>query len=186
MQTDQDKEERIVCWIEADDLRMAALRAAASLGLNDWCIAAGFVRNLVWDQLHGISAYTPLNDIDLIYFDPADTNETRDKALESELEQLISMPWSVKNQARMHIRNRDAPYCSTTDAMSFWVEVETAVGARLSSRGEVEIVSAFGVQSLFTKSITINSKRRKESDFLARIESKRWLDHWPELEIVLE
>lgn len=181
-----DKEARIADWVEADDLRMEALRAASSLGLNDWCIAAGFVRNLVWDQVHAISPHTPLNDYDLIYFDPIDSSEARDKSLELKLTKIISLPWSVKNQARMHLRNQDAPYCSTTDAMSYWVEMETAVGARLNDRGEVEIVSAFGVEKLFLKSITINKKRRKEADFFARVERKRWLRQWPELEIVLE
>ena len=181
-----DNKERIVRWIEADDLRMSALRAASSLGLNDWCLAAGFVRNLVWDELHEISPHSPLNDFDLIYFDPVDSSEARDKSCELKLKKVISLPWSVKNQARMHMRNQDAPYRSTTDAMSYWVEVETAVGARLNDRGEVEIISAFGVEKLFTRTITINQKRRKESDFFARVERKRWLHQWPELEVMLE
>jgi hypothetical protein len=30
---------------------MAALEAARGLALPGWCLAAGFVRNLVWDRL---------------------------------------------------------------------------------------------------------------------------------------
>ena len=37
-------------WISQDGQRMAALEAARHLALPDWCLAAGFVRNLVWDR----------------------------------------------------------------------------------------------------------------------------------------
>jgi hypothetical protein len=39
-------------WIKKDLERMGALQTASTLQLNDWCIAAGFVRNMVWDKLH--------------------------------------------------------------------------------------------------------------------------------------
>tara|TARA_R110001583_G_scaffold168044_1_gene320863 strand:+ start:628 stop:1014 length:387 start_codon:yes stop_codon:yes gene_type:complete len=108
---------------------MEALELASRLGLNDWCLAAGFVRNLIWDKLHSKEILTPLNDIDLIYFDSDIIDENTDLEYELRLKSLSSFPWSVKNQARMHIRNNDRPYVSTSDSMSYWVEVETAVGA---------------------------------------------------------
>ena len=36
-----------------DQQRMEMLKVVAGLALPDCCIAAGFVRNLVWDHLHG-------------------------------------------------------------------------------------------------------------------------------------
>src|SRR5688572_20445549 len=111
--------EQLLCdWIEADPLRMRALALAAELALSDWCIAAGFVRNLVWDKLHGFQQPTALGDIDLIYFDAADACAERDEVLEEGLRTRDPvLPWSVRNQARMHVRNDDAPYASTSDAM---------------------------------------------------------------------
>lgn len=53
-------------WLSSDPERMEALSIAARLELPDWCLAAGFLRNLVWDKLHGFSSATALNDIDLI------------------------------------------------------------------------------------------------------------------------
>jgi len=130
-----DHEAKIKHWIESDPLRMQLLSDAASLGLRDWCLAAGFVRNLVWDKTHSYSSLTVLNDIDLIYFDAEDTSEDRDREIEKKLSDCSAFPWSVKNQARMHKRNHDNPYTSTADAMSYWVEVETAVGASLAEAG---------------------------------------------------
>ena len=176
-------DKQVIAWVESDPERMAALRAAATLNLNDWCVAAGFVRNLVWDRLHNKKKPTPLNDVDLIYFDPDNPGATPDQLLEGQLNLISALPWSVKNQARMHRRNGDEAYASTCDAMSFWVEMETAVGVRLSARGEIEILAPFGIEKLFENSITINSKRRKISDFNARIKNKQWLENWPNLRV---
>jgi len=178
-----DSEAKIRRWIEKDTLRMQALSAAASLGLRDWCLAAGFVRNLVWDKVHTFSPATSLNDIDLIYFDPDNTSEDKDREIEQTLLDCLAVTWSVKNQARMHQRNRDSPYTSTLDAMSYWVEVETAVGAFLATSGEVVLMSPFGFEPLFDCTVTLNSKRPKLQDFNNRVTSKRWLEIWPKLVI---
>lgn len=180
-----DYEKQIIKWIEEDPMRMAALEVAASLQLNDWCLAAGFVRNMVWDELHHQSEATPMNDIDLIYFDGESATQQSDMEIELELKSKSDFPWSVKNQARMHIRNNDASYSSTSNAMCHWVEVETAIGAFLSSKGEVKLIAPFGVEELFGSSITINPMRIKPEDFFHRIESKRWLELWPNLKIVI-
>ncbi len=178
-------ESRIKSWLQGDAYRMQALQTALDLNLSDWCIAAGFVRNLVWDKQHGYEALTPLNDLDLIYFDAFNCEEKTDKEYESKLKTMDGNPWSVKNQARMHQRNDDAPYTSTTDAMSYWVEVETAVGARLTNNSEIEILAPFSLESLFNNSITINSKRKKLSDFNERIKNKNWLVNWPNLQVII-
>lgn len=177
-------EQRVIAWLEQDKMRMEALQIAQQVGLNDWCIGAGFVRNLIWDKLHGYEETTPLNDLDLIYFDPVNTSVEADECIEDELTSHSTLPWSIKNQARMHHRNSDAPYRSTSHAMSYWVELETAIGARLSSSGQVELVAPFGVDVLFRKHITMNPDRLKPIDFDWRINSKRWLQLWPDLTVV--
>jgi len=77
------KKKQISEWIAADPLRMEALAIARSLALPDWCLAAGFVRNLVWDKLHRFATPTVLNDIDLIYFDAEQTDPQRDREIET-------------------------------------------------------------------------------------------------------
>lgn len=168
-------------WILRDPLRMNALSLAAQQDLPDWCLAAGFIRNLVWDKLHGFELPTPLDDFDLIYFDPHDCRESRDRHIENQLHRVSSFPWSVKNQARMHKRNNDPPYTSTENAMSFWVEVETAVGATLRREGDVGIVTPFGLGPLFSCTITLNPKRPKIEAFEHRLRTKQWLQKWPKL-----
>lgn len=176
-------EKTLIAWLEADPERQEALQVARQLQLNDWCLAAGFVRNLVWDRLHGYAEPTPLDDIDLIYFDPTDTTEGRDRYLESQLYEMQARPWSVKNQAKMHTRNGDGPYHSTADAMTYWVEIETAVGVRLTDESDsgLEIVAPFGLGSLFNLTVTMNLKRKKPKAFAARVQGKEWKRKWPRL-----
>ncbi|WP_235505003.1 nucleotidyltransferase family protein [Variovorax sp. Root318D1] len=48
---------------------MAALRVVRSLGLQSWCIGAGAIRSLVWDTLHEFDRRSPVEDMDVVYFD---------------------------------------------------------------------------------------------------------------------
>ena len=84
----------------------------------------------------------------------------------------------------MHIRNGDAPYKNTLDAMSYWPEKETAVGACLNDDGSISIISAFGIESLFSGKVSYNNKR-SQAVFMERVISKKWLETWPQLQIVL-
>ena len=186
-QQDNTPEGRLCAWIAADVLRMRALTAAASLALPDWCIAAGFVRNLVWDRLHGYQHATPLSDIDLIYFDRTRCDAQRDNDIEAALSAVApGLHWSVKNQARMYLRNGDPPYRSTEDAMSHWPEVETAVGVRLDAEHRIAIVAPFGLDTLFNLKVTPNPKRPRPGAFAQRLAEKRWLSRWPRLSVNTE
>ena len=69
--------------IAQDPVGMKQLRAARTLGLPDWCIAAGFVRNRVWDHMHGIAPPRPPADIDVLYYDARDLSKETEQALEA-------------------------------------------------------------------------------------------------------
>ncbi|HGM5490324.1 TPA: nucleotidyltransferase family protein [Serratia fonticola] len=179
-----DPQQQIIDWLHQDSERMQALCTARRLGLHDWCLGAGFVRNLVWDRLHGFTVSTPLNDIDVIHFDPRHSDAERDQMLESRLLEWLPQPWSVKNQARMHLRSNRAPYRNSEDAISYWTEIETAVGARLWADDSIQLVAPFGLQALFNNTITFNPKSDNQLAFEQRVAEKQWLEHWPKLKRV--
>ncbi|EFE95693.1 nucleotidyltransferase family protein [Serratia odorifera] len=178
------QQQQIIDWLQQDVQRMAALRTVRRLGLNDWCLGAGFVRNLVWDWRHSHAAATPLNDIDVIHFDAARPQAERDRMLEARLQQWLPQPWSVKNQARMHQRCGRAPYRDSEDAISFWIEIETAVGARLNADDSITLIAPFGLQALFSDSVTFNAKSGDAAAFQQRLAAKRWLQLWPRLRVI--
>lgn len=131
-------EEDVKALIQADNWMMEILNTAKLLNLPDWWICAGFVRSKIWDILHDFSERTTLSDIDVIYYDPTNINEAEEKELENRLKTLDpDVPWSVKNQARMHIVNNLPPYTSSVDAISKFPETVTALGVKLDERGKV-------------------------------------------------
>ena len=175
---------RIERWLIADADRLYLLRTLANRHLPDAWLAAGFVRNLVWDRLHGHAESTPLADLDVIYFDAADCRPERDREIEALLAaQAPGWPWSVKNQARMHLRNGDRPYRDCRDAMAHWPEVETALAVRLTAEGEIEVVSPFAQEGLFALHLTPNPWRPRPEAFRQRVATKGWLRRWPRLRI---
>jgi len=176
-----NRQQQIIQWLQQDNERMTALRTARRLGLNDWCLGAGFVRNLVWDRLQGYASPTPLNDIDVIHFDPQRAEAERDRMLEARLQQWLPQPWSVKNQARMHLRSGRTPYLNSEDAISFWTELETAVGARLNADDSIQLIAPFGLERLFDGTITFNAKNGDVQAFEQRVADKGWLQRWPRL-----
>ncbi|QLK62088.1 nitrate reductase [Enterobacteriaceae bacterium Kacie_13] len=180
----KDMEQQIIIWLSEEPLHLRALMEVQKLGLNDGWLAAGFVRNLVWDRLHGYSRATPLNDIDVVYFNPEECSAQADARIEQRLQAAApDLPWSVKNQARMHERHGHAPYASSAQAISYWVEVETAIGARINADGQIELNAPLGLESLFHFTITPNPRHAIPAVFAERVSSKGWLALWPKLEV---
>lgn len=116
---------------------------------------------------------------------PKAADEAVDRAFEEKLKAVLPcFDWSVKNQARMHVRNGDAPYVSVANAMTRWPETATAVAARLVA-GCVEVSAPLGLDDLFAMRLqpTASFAGRADPIFRQRLSSKRWLERYPMLTI---
>ena len=173
--------------LQASTVHREILQTVAELDLPDCWIAAGFVRNLVWDHIHGFSPPTPLNDIDVIYFDRGDTSCGPERQIEASLNHLFpNVAWQVRNQARMHLRNNDAPYGSSSDAMAHFPETATAIGARVIETG-IQIAAPSGLVDLFSLFVRPTPHYLDKMDiFHARMMEKNWRSIWPRLTILTE
>ncbi len=173
--------------IKMDEGMMEILRIVSSLQLPDWWIGAGFVRNKVWDQLHGYTKRTPLNDIDVIYFDPINLNEKDEKRIGQRLKKLRpNLPWSVKNQARMAIVRGDGPYKNAEEGLSRWVETATCIGVRMEN-GKLTLATPLGIDDLVRLILRPNRKANVSINvFYKRIKEKQWLNLWPKLTVIGE
>ncbi len=178
----------ILALVAGDAWMMAALAAVARLGLPDAWIGAGFLRGAVWDRLHGYGSRTPLDDIDVVYFDPGAPDPAAEAALETRLgARLPGLPWSVKNQARMHLRNGDAPYRDSAEALAHWLETPTAVALRLNEAGRLELLAPLGTEDLLGLVVRPTPHARTQEHRLAayraRLEKKNWPAKWPKLRV---
>ncbi|EIU6784213.1 nucleotidyltransferase family protein [Vibrio parahaemolyticus] len=169
--------------IIADELILQAIHTVKKLGLNDWFISAGFIRNFIWDHHFGKRKHEVISDIDVIYFNDKLVEEEIDFDYEATLKSMSPRyNWSVKNQARMHIRNGDNAYKSSLDAMSYWPEIQTAIGVTLDSEGNVLVKSPF-IEDYKVNCITRNKNKNNSNVFNERVKNRFWLSRWPELVI---
>jgi len=173
----------IAALVAADARAVAQLRVVRAMSLPDWCIAAGFLRDRVWDALHGLAPRRERNDVDVLFFDPADAGRDREADAEARLARAFpDAAWEVRNQARMHVAKGLPPHRDTAHAMTFWLETPTAIGIRLDAGDALAIVAPFGVDDLLDlacRPTPWGATRRAEYE--ARIAAKRWRANWPRL-----
>ncbi|MCM3638092.1 nucleotidyltransferase family protein [Sporosarcina luteola] len=179
----------IIRIIQEDKWMMDILRSAQSLNLPDWWVCAGFVRSKIWDVLHEFNERTLLPDIDVIYFDGSNVNEAIEKRYENRLKQHHpGIPWSVKNQARMHTVNNDYPYSSSTEAIAKFPETATALGVQLDEDGRVVLTAPHGIEDVVNFHIRPTpyfSETKEQMEYYHhRIRKKNWQSVWHKVELL--
>ncbi|UOQ95015.1 nucleotidyltransferase family protein [Halobacillus shinanisalinarum] len=178
----------LINLIKEDEAMMNVLRIVKSLDLPDWWVCAGFVRSKIWDVLHGFNKKTVVPDIDVIYFYQKEKDESKDEKLEEKLRSIAPhIPWSVKNQARMHKVNDFLPYSSSFDAISKFPETATALGIKLSDWENVILAAPYGIEDAINLQIKPTPSFINNKKGLAiheeRIVKKDWKSTWNKIEI---
>lgn len=174
--------------IRGDEWRSRVLDTAEEIGLPNWWIGAGFLRNLIWDAIEGNEPKVE-RDVDLVYFDSEHLEPEYDWKIDEKLKNEAPFAeWEVRNQARMHYVNGFEPYSSTEEGISNWVETATCVAVR-QTNGNLEYLFCHGTGDLF--SLTARPIDRFKTPellpiFYDRIEKKRWRERWPSLKIKLD
>ncbi len=170
---------------------MRALIAARKVDAPEWLIGAGAVRNAVWDRLHGYEGRTNAGDIDLVFFDPRDLSERREREICARLEsEPPSERWDVKNQAAVHLWYRERfgysvePLGSSAEAVATWPETATCVGLRLTAGGELIVEAPWGLDDLLGLVHRRNPARVSVQEYERRLSDKRILERWPRVRVV--
>ena len=177
--------------VRSTDWLVSALLAARDVNAPDWLIGAGAVRTAVWDRLHGYGTRTELADIDLVFFDPDDLSEDREREIRRLLEvALPEEPWDAKNQAAVHLWYRKKfgytvePLSSTAAAVATWPETATCVGLRLSHDDQLLIEAPCGLDDLLGLVHRRNPARVSIEEYERRMASKRITERWPQVTVV--
>lgn len=170
--------------VMADPWRVRCLKTVRQVMPQGW-IGAGFTRNLVWDWLGGQEC-EPLTDVDVVYFDNTDLDEAREKAFEASLStEATDIPWSVKNQARMHLKHGERPYNDLIDGLGHWLETATTVSVRLDEDGQFEVLAPYGLDDLMAGILRPTASGfRRVAHLRHRAEAKGWLRRWPHVEFL--
>lgn len=184
MRTEKDISELIA----EDKWMMEILKCAKSLNLPDWWICAGFVRSKIWDVLHGFERRTPIPDIDVIYYDQTNLEEGIEKEYEKALNELLpAIPWSVKNQARMHLVNKVPPYASAVDAITKFPETATALGVKLDVRDTIILTAPQGIHDVINLVVKPTpffcETKERELIYKERVRKKNWQSSWTKVKV---
>jgi hypothetical protein len=183
----QSLEPKFLEIIKSDEELLRLLDIVNTLNLPDSFIAAGAVRNLVWDTLHDKSSRTPLKDVDVVFFDSANVDPKRDLDLRNKLRGIdASVNWDVVNQARSHIMTPSRKSASSTaSGIAYWSETPTCVGVRRNNSGTFTICAPHGLHDLMNLVVRPVPKPWKDvALYNSRISEKNWKSIWPKLSIV--
>ena len=178
----------VIKLIQSDDTMIEIIQAASTLNLPDWWICAGFVRSKIWDELHGFNDRTLTPDVDVIYFDSVNIDENDEKIYEIKLRRILpAVPWSVKNQARMHVVNQISPYTSCEDAISKFPETATALGVKLDKENNLVLTAPCGIEDVLHLEVKptpfFTETKERAAIYEERIVKKNWKAIWHKIKV---
>ncbi len=176
-------EERFTQIIKQQSWLMNALRDVRSLRLPDWYIAAGAVRNTVWNYLNGCSTTSNQKDVDVVYFDKSHLNLRRDLEIYQTLKRINpDLDWDVTNQARKN--SKDLVAESSCQSIAYWSETPTCIGVRLEDNDNLNICAPHGLDDLMNLIVRpVPESYQRLSLYRERISEKNWKKIWPRLKI---
>lgn len=163
------------------------------LGTQCW-VGAGVIRDLVWDTRYGRSRdRSPANfdgasvkDIDVVFFDPADLDPSRDIRAEAALvNRRPDLRWDATNQAAVHLWYEQRfgypvePLTSVIDGVATWPETATAVAVRFTGAGSIDIAAPLGLDDLINGVYRRNPRRVSIAEYRRRIQRKNPEARWP-------
>nr|WP_202903160.1 nucleotidyltransferase family protein [Paenibacillus gorillae] len=183
-----ENEQDIIQLVKDDEWMMEILRNAKTLNLPDWWVCAGFIRSKIWDTLHDYIERTPMPDVDVIYFDNSNLDEKAEKQLEQKLKSINpQIPWSVKNEARMHVVNNIPPYSSSIDAISKFPETATALGLTLDGQNKIVLTAPCGIEDvlkiLLKPTPYFEETKERAKIYEERIVKKNWKSIWGKVKV---
>lgn len=181
-------ESDVIKLLQADTEFMEVAKSIAALNIPNWCIFSGFVRNKVWDHIHGNSSPTKSSDVDLAIYAPA--NEKLASTIYQRLK--TSHPtyeWDISNLAFTHIENGDEPYTSLYDGLSKELDTIMSIGFSLDQAGQLAIASPHGIEDLINCTIRptpiIYAHPERRQLIADRIAAKQMLAKWPLMQVVI-
>ena len=187
----RDYDSELICLINNEGWLINAFKIVRELALPDWFIAAGAIRNTVWNYLHGYTTQSHQRDIDVIYYDISDMEGDKERSSEGILK--IKSPdliWEVTNQARAHLFKENLnshlqQVSSSCESLRYWSETATCVGVRLEKDDSLTICAPYGLDDLFNLVVRpIPEPFRDLNLYHSRIKEKQWEKQWPGLKII--
>ena len=179
-------EQKILDTFRENPDMMTILTIIRDLDLKDSWLAAGSVRNFIWNLLSDKSPFDRETDVDVIFFDP-DISYEETVSIEKKLrEDFPQYHWELKNQVYMHLHSpHTVPYTSSCDAMSKYPEQCTAIGLRLHADATLELFVPYGIEDILNFQVSPTPHFLENEDrmklYQERLSKKNWQEKWENL-----
>lgn len=165
------------------------LQIIRDLSLPDVWLAAGSVRNFIWNTLSEKPAFDDDTDLDVVFFAPH-LSDTDTVQLEKQVKQdFPNFRWELKNQTDIHQHSPNTLlYTSTCDAISKYPERCTAIAVRLNQADELELFAPYGLADILdfcvrpTPHFLADAERMQV--YHQRLAKKNWQEKWPQLQLL--
>ncbi len=188
MKDESEQSQQVLNIIRHSPELMIILQAIADRHLIQGALAAGSIRNTVW-QVLSHQRIQLSSDIDVVFFDPKRPYEDN-LTIQAELKKrLPQYEWQVKNEVYMntHNFNNVPPFTSVADAIGHFVETPTCVGAYLDESGQLRLIAPHGVADLLNFVCRPVQSYQQDAAHMAifnqRMAEKQWQQKWPQLTI---
>jgi hypothetical protein len=100
---------------------------------------------------------------------------------------LPGVPWSVKNQARMHVINNIPPYTSSEDAISKFPETATALGVKLDKANNLVLTAPCGIEDVLNLEVKptpfFTETKELAAIYEQRLMKKKWKAIWHKVKV---
>ena len=168
--------------VRKSELINKILETIAKFEDNDLYLSGGVLRNSVWNRLHFREDFLHTDDCDIIYY-----SKTIDRNYEKKVESILQsispdLQWSVRNQARMHLRNKHKCYENLSKALECFPETASAIAIN----GNWNIVAPFGFQDILDLTLrpTPFCRDNEIEVYKRRLEFKGWLSKFENLKAI--
>jgi hypothetical protein len=126
------------------------LKSIREIGLADWWIAGGAVRNTTWMQLFPDNCTLSIKDLDVVFFDKNTGKETELEAKNLLHTKHKEWVFDVKNQSSFGVwRPWHFVFQDTTDGIAHFLNTATAIGITLDNSDNIQIFQPYGLNDLF-------------------------------------
>lgn len=180
-------EQRVIHIIKTTPALMTILQLIQDCHLKQGALAAGSIRNTVWQVLSGQPVMFN-SDIDVVFFDLERPASDDLKIYQQLTDKAPQYQWQIKNEVYMAHYNfdKDPEFTSVTDAIGHFVEVPTCIGAFLDEN-QIKLIAPYGVDDLINFRCSPIPYYRQDAKHMAiyqqRMAQKQWHQQWPKLQI---
>ena len=161
---------------------------ADQINLPNWYIAGGCITQTVWNWKLKLPPLHGLKDIDLVYFNPHET-ETEEQSQRTRIKELFSdlpIPIDVINEARVHewypkkFGYSIPAYTSSEDGISSWLPA-FSLGVR-ADKNQLYFFAPFGLSDTFNLVLRPNKRQITEEIYGNMV--KRLQKDWPTIQVI--